>query len=97
MTEAIYNTVTLGAPAIHHSRFVNGGLRRMKVNAVETNKRLVFLQEKLQEILILNGDIDDALDHLNQIIESPTTTIEPSALKLSLQRVVKSVRFGRST
>jgi hypothetical protein len=89
--ESIYNTITLGAPAVHHSRFAHGGLARMKANVVETNKRLCYLQDKLQDVLVLNSDIDDALDHLTQIIESPSTNIEHSVLKLSLQRVVKAV------
>jgi chromosome segregation ATPase len=89
--ESIYNTVTLGAPAVHHSRFIHGGLARMKANINETNRRLRNLQDKLQDVLILNSDIDDALDHLTQIIESPSTNIEHSVLKLSLQRVVKAV------
>lgn len=89
--EWIYNTLTLGAPAVHHSRFAQGGLARMKANVIESNKRLRFLQEKLQDVLILNGDIDDALDHLTHIIESPSTNIERSVLKSSLQRVVKAV------
>lgn len=93
--ESIYNTVTLGAPAVHHSRFAHGGLARMKANIIETNKRLCFLQDKLQDVLIRNGDIDDALDHLSHIIESPSTNIEYSVLKLSLQRVVKAVSFYR--
>jgi hypothetical protein len=63
----------------------------MKANVIETNKRLCYLQEKLQDVLILNSDIDDALDHLSQIIESPSTNIQYSVLKLSLQRVVKAV------
>jgi hypothetical protein len=83
--------VTLGAPAVHHSRFLQGGLARMKTNIIETNKRLSYLQDKLQDVLILNGDIDDALDHLSHIIESPSTNIEYPVLKLSLQRVVKAV------
>ena len=91
VSEWIYNTVTLGAPAVHHSQFTHGGLRRMKAGLVENNKRLCFLQDKLQEILVLNGDIDDALDHLSHIIESPSTTMERSVLKLSLQRVIKAV------
>ncbi|CAF3946264.1 unnamed protein product [Adineta steineri] len=89
--KSIYNTVTLGAPAVHHSRFTHGGLARMKANILEKNKRLCDLQEKLQEVLILNSDIDDALDHLTQILESPSTNIERSVLKLSLERVVKAV------
>lgn len=89
--EAIYNTVTLGAPAVHHSRFLHGGLARMKANVVENNKRLCYLQEKLQDVLILNSDIHDALDHLSHIIESPSTNIEYPVLKSSLQRVVKAV------
>ena len=83
--------MTLGAPAVHHSRFSHGGLARIKANVVETNKRLCDLQEKLQDVLILNSDIDDALDHLSHIIASPSTNIEYSVLKLSLQRVVKAV------
>ncbi|UJR33924.1 hypothetical protein I4U23_021343 [Adineta vaga] len=89
--KAIYNTVTLGAPAVHHSRFSHGGLRRMKANIIESNKRLRFLQEKLQDVLILNSDIEDALDHLTHILESPSTNVERSVLRLSLQRVVKAV------
>ena len=89
--ESIYNIVTLGAPAVHHSRFAHGGLARMKANVIETNKRLRYLQDKLQDVLILNSDIDDALDHLTQIMESPSTNIEYSVLKLSLQRVVRAV------
>jgi hypothetical protein len=91
--ESIYNTVTLGAPAVHHSRFLHGGLRRMRANIIETNKHLCYLQDKLQDVLILNSDIDDALDHLSQIIESPSTNIQYSVLKLSLRRVVKAVSF----
>ncbi len=90
---SIYNTVTLGAPAVHHSRFTHGGLARMKANVKETNKRLCYLQDKLQEVLILNSDIEDALDHLTHIIECPSTSVERSALKLSLQRVIKAVSF----
>ncbi|CAF0725715.1 unnamed protein product [Rotaria sordida] len=88
---SIYNTVTLGAPAVHHSRFTHGGLARIKANERETNERLCYLQEKLQDVLILNSDIDDALDHLTKIIESPSTHIEHSVLKLSLQRVIQAV------
>ncbi len=80
---------------MHHSRFMHGGLARMKANVIETNKRLLDLQEKLQDVLILNSDIDDALDHLSQIISSPSTNIEHSVLKLSLERVVKAVSFKR--
>jgi hypothetical protein len=72
---------------------MHGGLRRMRSNIIETNKRLCYLQDKLQDVLILNSDIDDALDHLSQIIESPSTNIQYSVLKLSLQRVVKAVSF----
>ncbi|CAF1149993.1 unnamed protein product [Adineta ricciae] len=89
--KAIYNTVTLGAPAVHHSRFATGGLARMKANISEKNKRLCFLQDKLQDVLVLNSDIDDALDHLTHILDSPSTNIDRSVLKLSLQRVVKAV------
>ncbi len=85
--------MTLGAPAVHHSRFTHGGLTRIKANIIETNKRLCYLQDKLQDVLILNSDIDDALDHLSQIIESPSTNIEYPVLKLSLQRVVKAVNL----
>ena len=63
----------------------------MKANVLETNKRLCFLQEKLQDVLILNSDIHDALDHLSHIMESPSTNIEYPVLKLSLQRVVNAV------
>ena len=91
LSEAIYNTVTLGAPAVHHSRFATGGLARMKANTNERNKRLCFLQDKLQDVLVLNSDIDDALDHLTHILDSPSTNIDRSVLKLSLQRVVKAV------
>jgi hypothetical protein len=83
--------VTLGAPAVHHSRFLQGGLTRIKSNIIESNKRLAYLQDKLQEVFILNSDIDDAIDHLSHIILSPTTNIEYPVLKLSLQRVVKAV------
>ncbi|CAF2707780.1 unnamed protein product [Rotaria sp. Silwood2] len=88
---SIYNTITLGAPAVHHSRFTHGGLVRIKANECETNEHLSYLQDKLQAVLILNSDIDDALDHLTQIIASPSTNIEHSVLKLSLQRVVQAV------
>jgi 5-methylcytosine-specific restriction endonuclease McrA len=81
---------------VHHSRFAHGGLARIRANVIESNKRLCSLQEKLQDVLIINSDIDDALDHLTQIIESPSTNIERSVLKLSLQRVVKSVSFIES-
>jgi hypothetical protein len=87
----VYNTITLGAPAVHHSRFVNGGLRRIKANIDETSKRLCFLQDKLQDILVLNGDIDDALDHLTQIVENPATIVERSLIQCSLQRVIVAV------
>ena len=83
--------MTLGAPAVHHSRFLQGGLARIRSNLIESNKRLAYLQDKLQEVLILNSNIDDAIDHLSHIISSPTTNIEYSVLKLSLQRVVKAV------
>lgn len=81
----------MGAPAVHHSRFLQGGLARLKANIHEPNKRLVYLQDKFQNVLILNSDIRDALDHLSKIIESPSTNIEYSILKLSLKRVVKAV------
>ena len=89
--------MTLGAPAVHHSRFTNGGLARMKGSMIEMNKRLCSLQEKLQEILILNSDIDDALDHVTQILDHPLTPMERSVLNLSLQRVVKAVGLNRKS
>ena len=89
--------MTLGAPAVHHSRFTNGGLARMKENMIERNPRLCSLQDNLQEILILNSDIDDALDHVTQILEHPRTTMERSVLNLSLQRVVKAVGLTRKS
>ncbi|CAF1154829.1 unnamed protein product, partial [Didymodactylos carnosus] len=87
----IYNTVTLGAPAVHHSQFTNGGLSRIKSNIIVTNARLKSLQDNFQDVLILNSDIDDALDHLCQIIESPSTSVEHNVLQMSLQRVVAAV------
>ncbi|CAF5123302.1 unnamed protein product, partial [Rotaria sp. Silwood1] len=79
--------VTLGAPAVHHSRFTYGGLARIKAFERETNERLCYLQDKLQDVLILNSDINDALDHLTQTIASSSTNIQHSVLKLSFERV----------
>ncbi|CAF3347149.1 unnamed protein product [Rotaria sp. Silwood1] len=95
---SIYNMVTLGAPAVHHSRFTYGGLARIKAFERETNERLCYLQDKLQDVLILNSDINDALDHLTQTIASSSTNIQHSVLKLSFERVDRAVRrlFRRS-
>lgn len=91
--EAIYNTITLGAPAVHHSRFTHGGLARIKANEPELNKRLIYLQEKLQEALILNSNIEDAFDHLTQVMCSPSTNLEYSVFKASLERAIQAVSF----
>ncbi|CAF3343789.1 unnamed protein product [Rotaria sp. Silwood1] len=88
---SIYNMVTLGAPAVHHSRFTYGGLARIKAFERETNERLCYLQDKLQDVLILNSDINDALDHLTQTIASSSTNMQHSVLKLSLERVDRAV------
>ncbi|CAF3339103.1 unnamed protein product [Rotaria sp. Silwood1] len=88
---SIYNMVTLGAPAVHHSRFTYGGLARIKTFERETNERLCYLQDKLQDVLILNSDINDALDHLTQTIASSSTNMQHSVLKLSLERVDRAV------
>ncbi|CAF3254826.1 unnamed protein product [Rotaria socialis] len=87
----MYNTITLGAPAVHHSHFTHGGLERIKTNEHELNKHLSYLHDKLQDILIFNSDIEDELEYLSQIMANPSTNIDHSILKLSLQRVIRAV------
>ncbi|CAF2124477.1 unnamed protein product [Rotaria magnacalcarata] len=89
--KSIYNTITLGAPAVHHSRFTHGGLERIKTNEHELNKHLSYLHDKLQDILIRNSDIEDGLEHLSQIMANPSTNIDHSIIKLSLQRIIRAV------
>ena len=77
---------------MHHFRFANGGLRKIKENLVETNERLYMLQEKFQDVLVLNADIEEALDYLFLCIGTAKITKKSCQWKASLERVLRSVR-----
>lgn len=76
---SLYNTITLGAPAIHHMRFANGGLRKIKQIRLDANKRLCSLQEMLSDLLFLYGNVEDILDQTaalftNSLAETTNST-----------------------